>query len=158
MPAGLRFVWIMSASLIAMIVEIKPAGLSLVGIPAENQPSRKFWITAPLSMGKMYKQMGHRSRCAFQSLESVDRTRLAPYQPPLIRGWRHLRTLNYYRLEPHREADISTQPTRACAPSRLPHPHGDQEWPKDCRASSRQGPQASDGLAWPSLSKGQAVS
>lgn len=38
MPEGLRFVWIISASPISVIVEIKPAGLSFIRIPAENQP------------------------------------------------------------------------------------------------------------------------
>jgi ribonuclease P protein component len=45
-----------------------------------------------------------------------------------------------------READFSTEPARAQAPSRLPLADGDQERPEDRRPPPRQGPQAPDRL------------
>jgi len=45
-----------------------------------------------------------------------------------------------------READLSTQPTRACAPSRLALADGHQEWPQGDPAPPRPRPQAPDRL------------
>src|SRR5262249_22608014 len=100
-------------------------------------PDRAQFLLRRYEMRVRRPEMTARAACA------IDRPIGFAYLRALLR--RQRQTTTFDRSQP-READLSAEPTRAQAPSRLPHAHGHQERPQGRSAPPRPRSQAPDGL------------